>query len=58
MYNTQCIRHSINRIQSKGHTIGTYEINEVSLSCFDDKNISKKFCLKIYIRKYFKQFRT
>ena len=25
------------RVQSKDHRIGTYEINEVSLSCFDDK---------------------
>ena len=26
------------RIQSKNHQIGTYEINKMSLSCFDDKN--------------------
>ena len=25
------------RIQSKVHRIGTYEINKISLSCFDDK---------------------
>ena len=25
------------RIQSKKHTLGTYEINKISLSCFDDK---------------------
>ena len=25
------------RIQSKKHKIGTYEINKISLSCFDDK---------------------
>ena len=25
------------RIQSKDHRIGTYEINKISLSCFDDK---------------------
>ena len=30
----KCLRHSINRIQSKNDRIGTYEIN---LSCFDDK---------------------
>ena len=33
----KCLRHSINRIQSKDHRIGTYEINKISLSCFDDK---------------------
>ena len=24
-------------IKSKNHNIGTYEINKISLSCFDDK---------------------
>ena len=28
---------SINRIQSKDHIIGSYEINKISLSCFYDK---------------------
>ena len=28
------------RIQSKKHKIGTYEINKISLSCFDDKRFS------------------
>ena len=31
------LRHSMNRIQSKDHKIGTYEINKISLPCFDDK---------------------
>ena len=31
------LRPSINRIQSKNHRIGTYEINKITLSCFDDK---------------------
>ena len=25
------------RIQSKSHKLGTYEIDKISLSCFDDK---------------------
>ena len=25
------------KIQSKDHKIGVYEINKISLSCFDDK---------------------
>ena len=37
LLNNKCLRHSTNRIQSKGHRIGTYEINKISLSCFDDK---------------------
>ena len=27
----------MNRIQNKDHRIGNYEINKLSLSCFDDK---------------------
>ena len=27
----------MNRIQSKDHRIGTYEINKISLTFFDDK---------------------
>ena len=37
LLNNKCIRHSINRIQSKDHRKGTYEISKISLSCFDDK---------------------
>ena len=37
LLNNKCIRHSMNRIQSKDHRIGTYEINKISLSFFDDK---------------------
>ena len=27
----------MNRIESKDHRIGTYEINKIPLSCFNDK---------------------
>ena len=37
LLNKKCLRHSMNRIQSKDHKIGTYEINKISLFCFDDK---------------------
>ena len=33
MLNNESLRHSINRIQSKGHRKGTYKTNKVSLSC-------------------------
>ena len=33
----KCIRQSVNRIQSKDHRVGTYEINKIFVSCFDDK---------------------
>ena len=46
LLNNKCIRHSINRIQSKDHRKGTYEISKISLSCFDDKiHIIRQFFL-------------
>ena len=37
LFNTKVVRHSMKRIQSKLHKIGTYDILKISLSCFDDK---------------------
>ena len=37
LLNNECIRNSVNRIQSKDYRIGTYEINKISFSCLDDK---------------------
>ena len=37
LLNRKCLIHLINRIQSKDHKIGAYEISKISLSCFDDK---------------------
>ena len=37
LLNNKCLRYLINRIQSKDHRIWTYEINKISLCCFDDK---------------------
>ena len=34
---SKSLKHSMNRIQIKDHRIRTYEINKISLSCFDDK---------------------
>ena len=31
------LRHKMKTIRSKKHQLGSYEINKVSLSCFDDK---------------------
>ena len=36
LFNKKIIRHEIKRIQAKKHKIGTYEIDKISLSCFDD----------------------
>ena len=37
LFNKKIMRHKMRRIQSKKHKIGTYEIDKISLSCFDDK---------------------
>ena len=37
LLNKKCLRHSMNRIQSKDHKIGTHEINKISLSYIDNK---------------------
>ena len=37
LLNNKCLRCSMNRIQSKDLRIGTYEINKITSSCFDDK---------------------
>ena len=42
LLNNKCIRHSMNRIQSKDHRIGNHETNKISLSCFYEKHIFKK----------------
>ena len=35
--NNKSLWHSMNRIQSKNHKIEIYELNKISLSCFDDR---------------------
>ena len=37
LFNKKIIRHKMKRIQAKKHKIGTYEIDKISSSCFDDK---------------------
>ena len=37
LFNKKVVRHKIKRIQSNLHSIGTYDVNKISLSCFDDK---------------------
>ena len=37
LFNKRIIKHKMKRIQSKKHKLGTYEIDKISLSCFEDK---------------------
>ena len=36
-FNKTFIKHKMKRIESKKHKLGTYEIEKISLSCFDNK---------------------
>ena len=37
LFNEKIIGYKMKRIQSKKHKLGSYEIDKISLSCFDDK---------------------
>ena len=37
LLNNKCLRHSMNKIQSNNHRIGTYEISKIYLPCSGDK---------------------
>jgi len=37
LFNNEQIYHKMNTIRSDKHKLGSYELNKVSLSCFDDK---------------------
>ena len=37
LFMKKILRHTMRRIGSKNHNLGTYESNKRSLSCFDDK---------------------
>ena len=43
LFNKKIMRHKMRRIQAKKHKLGTYEINKISLSCFDDKRSVSKY---------------
>ena len=36
LFNEKIIRHKKKRIRNKKHKLGTYEINKISLPCFDN----------------------
>ena len=37
LFNNKEIYHTMKTIRSNAHQLGSYELNKVSLSCFDDK---------------------
>ena len=53
LFNGKIIRHKMKRIQNKKHKSGTYEIDKISLSCFDDKRyvLDDGICTLAYFHK-------
>ena len=60
LFNKKIIRQKMKRIQSKKHKLGTYEIDKISLSCFDGKmyvldddiyTLHSKIVLQVVIKK-------
>ena len=45
LLNKKLIRHKMKRIRSKKHKIGTYEIDKILLSCFDNKRFVLDNCI-------------
>ena len=54
LFNKKIIRHKMKRIQSKKHELGIYEIDKISLSCFDDKRyvLDDGICTLSYFQKH------
>ena len=46
--------HKMKTIRSKNHQLGSYEINKVSLSCFDDKRYISNDGIKSYAYGHYK----
>ena len=48
LFNNEQIYHKIKTIRSENHQLGSYELNKVSLSCFDDKRYIHEDGIKSY----------
>ena len=48
LFNDQQMYHKMKTIRSQNHELGSYEINKVSLSCFDDKRYIHEDGVKSY----------
>ena len=52
LFNEKIIRHKMKRIQSKKNKLGTYEIDKISLSCFDKRYVlDDGICMLAYFHK-------
>ena len=49
LFNNKQMHHKMKTIRSQNHQLGSYEINKVSLSCFDDKRYILENGIKSYV---------
>ena len=48
LFNNKQMHHKMKTIRSQNHQLGIYEINKVSLSCFDDKRYIQEVGITSY----------
>ena len=53
LFNNKQMYHKMKTIRSQNHQLGSYEINKVSLSCFDDKRYILDNGIKRYAYGYY-----
>ena len=53
LFNEEQMYHKMKTIRSQKHQLGSYEINKVSLSCFDDKRYILENGIKSYAYRHY-----
>ena len=53
LFNNKQTHHTMKTIRSQKHQLGSYEINKVSLSCFDDKRYILEDGIKSYAYRHY-----
>ena len=54
LLNNKQLHHKMKTIRSQKHQLGSYEINKISLSCFDDKHYVHNNGITSYAYGYYK----
>ena len=54
LLNNKQLRHKMKTIRSQKHQLGSYEINKVSLSCFNDKHYIRNNGITSYAYGHYK----
>ena len=54
LFENKQMHHTMKTIRSENHQLGSYELNKVSLSCFDDKRYISNDGIKSYAYEHYK----